>query len=460
MKVLFVTHDLSFADHIAIAHLSAIAKEMKHSAYFYPLDGVDGLSSQIDQVKPDVVAYSVNVIGFDRIIKAHKKAEENFNFISIMGGPQATFSPETFTESSMDAYCVGEGEYAFRDFLDRIEKGESFSDVENLITKKGSNPVRPLIANLDELPVSDRDVVISNSFLKDTAKKTFYATRGCPFSCTYCCNNFYHKLYKGKGPIVRRFSVERLIREIEDVKSKYRMDFIKFGDDLFAMKADDWLAEFSEKYASRVGIPFNCYLRLDTVNDQLLNLLKKAGCYSVHLSVDSTSKEVREKILKRRMQSERIVDNLKLIRSYGINTWVNYMLAVPESTLHDDLDTIRLSKKADVTYPAYSTTVPMKGTELYDYCVDKGIIDFCSHKGDMSDCYEKSTLSCFSEKEKRIRFNVYLLGALIAKLPQPLYFLAMKMIKIVPPNFLFKKVRDSYYRYNIQNKIFKIPRGL
>lgn len=457
MKVLFVIHQLDFADHIAISYLSAIAKEQNHSTYFCSLDS-HSLTSMVDKTKPDVVAYSVNIVGFSKIVKAHKEAKRIHNFISIMGGPHATFSPETFSESGMDAYCVGEGEYAFRDFLIKIEKQESFDNVENIITNNRINPVRPLINNLDELPVADRDLVLSNSFLRKTPKKTFYATRGCPFQCAYCCNNYYHKLYKGKGPIVRRFSVERLIREIESVRNNYRMDFIKFGDDLFAMRADEWLENFAEQYSTRVGIPFNCYLRLDTVNDNLLNLLKKAGCYSVHLSLDSTSKFIRDKILERSMHSENAEARLKKIRDYGINTWVNYMLAIPESTLRDDLETIYFSKRSKVTYPAYSTTVPMKGTKLYYYCLEHNYIDPERHKGDMTGCWDKSTLSCFSEKEKNIRYNIFLLGALISKLPFPLERIAIWLITLIPPNKLFKFIRQSFYNYNIANKIFKLPK--
>ena len=457
MKILFVIHQLDYADHIAIAYLSAIAKQLNHLTFFCNTDK-DDLDASIGKINPEIVAYSVNIFGYKKIIEANKNAKKHRNFISIMGGPHPTYSPETFPESGMDVYCVGEGEYAFKEFLLQVEKGESFDDVANLITENKANPVRPLIRNLDELPFSDRDLVLSNSFLKNTPKKTFYATRGCPFKCSYCSNNYYHELYKAKGPIVRRFSVERIIQEIEDVKSKYRMDFIKFGDDLFALKVDDWLEEFTDKYSKRIRIPFNCYLRLDRINDDLLKLLKKAGCFSVHLSLDSTSEYVREEILQRNMLDTDIIKNLRKIRSYGINTWVNYMLAVPNSTLRDDLNTIKISRKARVTYPSYSTTVPMKGTKLYNYCAKRRIIDPVTHVGDMTGCSEKSTLSCFTEIEKNIRYNIYLLGAVIAKLPFPLHLIGLLMIRIIPPNSFFKKIRSIFYSYYIENKIFLLPR--
>ena len=455
MKVLFVIAQLDYADHIAVPFLSAIAGELGWQSSLCVLDA-DDFPGTLEQLRPEVVAYSANVIGFEGIRSAHAAVRSRHRFTSILGGPQATFSPETFAGSGMDAYCVGEGEYAFRAFLERVGRGEPFDDIPNLITAKGANPVSPLIKDLDELPFPDRDITLSHSYLKETPKKTFYATRGCPYKCTYCCNNHYHELYRGKGQFVRRFSVERLITEIEYVKSAYRTDFVKFGDDCFALRADPWLEEFAEKYSRRIGIPFNCYLRLDTVDDTLLGLLSKAGCYSVHLSVDSTSKHVREKILKRNMRDIDIEATLENFHRHGINTWVNFMLAAPESSLEDDLATIAMSKKGKVTYPSYSTTVPMYGTELYDYCIEQDLLAPEGHRSDMTGCSDRSALKCFSDKEKDIRYNIYLLGALISKFPYPLDRIATGLLKLVPPNALFRKIRQSMFTYYIENKIFKL----
>jgi len=454
LEILLVTHDIGYTDNIAIAFLSAIAKQMNHETFYCSIDK-DDLSSKIIEIKPDVVGYSVNICGYERIIEEHKKVIKLHKFVSIMGGPFSTMSPDTFEESEMDAYCIGEGEYPFRDFLMRVEKEKSFDDVPNLITKKGNNPVRPLITNLDELPMPDRDLIFSNTFLGSTPKKTFFTSRGCPYGCSYCCNNHFNRIYKGKGPIVRRFSVERVINEIEDVKSKYRTDFVKFDDDCFALKADAWLEEFAEKYPKRIGIPFNCVIRLDVLDDAMLKLLKKAGCFSVHLSVDSTSEYIREHILHRKMKKD-IVEKLRLIRKYRINTYVNYMIAIPESTLQDDLNTISMSKKAKITYPAYTTTVPLEGTDLYDYCEEHG---FLNHNEDDKSpgFYDTSRLSCFSERDKKIRLNINYLGAIIAKLPFPFDKMMIQVIKIIPPNKYFKRLGDFFYKYYIENKIYKFP---
>lgn len=100
----------------------------------------------------------------------------------------------------------------------------------------------------------------------------------------------------------------------------------------------------------------------------------------------------------------------------------------------------------------------MKGTELYDYCVEKNYLDPLTHNYDMTGCYEKSTLSCFSEREKNIRYNIFLVGGIISKLPSPLYEIALNLIKVVPPNKFFKKLHYYFDKYYLTRKIFNFDK--
>tara|TARA_R100001530_G_scaffold1886_1_gene3231 strand:- start:10677 stop:12083 length:1407 start_codon:yes stop_codon:yes gene_type:complete len=468
MKILFVVPQLDYADQISVAYLSAVVKNLGHETEFFNArvnecrfeESFCILSLQL--ISPDIIAYTTTIQHFEEICYWNAMAKKNWDFISILGGAHATFAPETFKDSGMDYYCIGEGESAFEIFLKGAEAGLGVTKNNvvispNIICKGGYNHTNVkrlnLIQDLDSLPFPDRDLTLANSYLKDTPKKTFYTSRGCPYSCSYCANNHYNKMYRGQK-IVRRFSVDRIIEEIQYVKSKYRCDFIKFGDDLFALKADDWLYEFSVEYMDKINIPFNCYLRIDSVDDSLLTMLKMAGCHSVHLSIDSVNPDIRERILNRKSKSNiwQIGDKLELIHKYGIETWVNYMLAAPESTVGDDLHTMTISKISKVSYTSYSMTDPIKGTDLYDYCIDKGYIDK-SYSGDMSNCSTRSTLKCFTNKDKDVRYNIYLLGALCGKVP---YWILFCLIFYIKPNRFFEWIHKKYYEYNIEKVIFKL----
>ncbi len=454
MKILFVIKLIEYGDYISISYMSSMVKQKGHTVDICVLD-TDDIFKVMKKMNPDIIAYSANVLGYESMVEVNNILKKSHSYTSIMGGPRPTFCPELFSSSGMDAFCIGEGELPFVEFVDKVDKGESFDDVLNLITVNKINPLRDLIDNLDDLPMPDRALTIDHSFLKDSSKKSVFTSRGCMFSCAYCCNNYYKKLYKGKGKVLRRFSVGRIIDEIKMLKKNCNVDFVKIGDDLFALKADDWLREFSESYKKEIGLPFNCYLRLDTVDDELLSLLKDAGCYSVHLSVDSCSKHIREKILNRKWKNVDIVEKLKLIHSYGINTWVNFMLAAPDSTVEDDLESIRVARRSNLSHLNYSMTIPLKNTELFDHCVENGLIDE-DYDGGVEKVWGKSPLKCFSEREKDIRYNIFCLGPFAAKLPQPLSWIIMKMIKIFPSNKLFRKARDRYWEYTINRYIFKI----
>ncbi len=95
MKILFVIDEIGFADHISISYLSAIAKERGHLTYLCILKEHD-LSTMIMKINPEIVAYSVNIIGYKNIIKQHKLAKKKNNFISIMGGPSHILSRNIF----------------------------------------------------------------------------------------------------------------------------------------------------------------------------------------------------------------------------------------------------------------------------------------------------------------------------------------------------------------------------
>jgi radical SAM superfamily enzyme YgiQ (UPF0313 family) len=414
--------------------------------------------SKYSEISAEVVAYSANIVGYNNMVESNKKLKEKYSFFSIMGGPYPTLRPDSFNDSSMDVFCVGEGDLPFRDFLIKFEKGESFDDIPNLITKNRINPVRDLIENLDVLPMPDRSLTIENSFLKGTSKKSFFTSRGCPFSCSYCCNNYYNALYKGKGKVVRRFSVDYVIKEMKYVKDRYNMDFVRIGDDLFAWKADSWLEEFADKYRKEIGLPFACYLRLDTVDDNLLSLLKNAGCYSVILSVDSCSEYIREKILNRHWNKIDIESTIKLIHKYGIKTWVNFMLAAPESTVDNDIESLYLSRRCGVSCMSYTITMPMRGTDLFNHSLQKGYID-SNFDGYTTPDNADPPFKYLSEKEKRIVKNIFCLGPIVSKLPFPLFHLGLFVIKHSRPRKIFYKIQRWYTKYNRESVIFKIDKA-
>ncbi len=453
MKILFVVDKLGFIDPMGIACLSGVARERGHERFLCVLQQQD-ITERINKVKPDVVAYSFNSGEANSIFKIHNERVKPTGIFSIMGGAHPTFYPDSIKESEADAYCIGEGEAVFGEVLDALDCGTNFGDINGICTAEKTNPLHDLV-DLNTLPMPDRDLVLGSTPLGDFPRKTFFSSRGCPFHCTYCLNPTFKKMFTGKGSWVRRFSVDRVLSEIKYVKDNYRLEFVKFDDDLFAMKADSWLEEFADRFPEEIGLRFNCLLRLDYVTESLLKLLSKAGCHSIIVAIDSASPRVRAEILKRAMpkSNDELAESLRQIKKYGMNAYVNYITALPTATEDDELGTIKISREGQIAYANYSALVPFKGTEIEQYCRDRNLYDSNNIPKTMM---KPSCLKGFTPQQRRVSRNVLLLGAWAACLPKWLSVLVVCAIKYVPPNFFFVILYSLLRSWRMGTKMYPI----
>ena len=134
---------------------------------------------------------------------------------------------------------------------------------------------------------------------------------------------------------MNRYSVDRLLAELEDMVRRHPTQFIKFYDDVFTFRTDEWLMSFAEKYPKVIGLPFHCLTRADLVrrDPQIIDCLKKAGIKSISMSIESGNPFIREHILKRGMSEEDIRFAFDLCHRNKIHTFSNTILAVPAPVL-------------------------------------------------------------------------------------------------------------------------------
>ncbi|MEK6542999.1 MAG: radical SAM protein [Elusimicrobiota bacterium] len=383
MKILFVIKEEDPIDPMNIELLSALAKQRGHETFLNVLAHKD-LSETLGRVKPDVVAYSGKTGEHKTFFKVNRFIKESLNgrVFTVMGGPHPTFNHKgiqlfgenreevpaikggvgervsqrhvIIEESSLDALCIGEGDDAWPELLDAVNAKKSIDDIPNIITRSGRKkyPVpnfRERRTYLDDLPFYDREIVYDKTFLGYFPMRSFMSSRGCPFRCTYCFNYDWNKTYrtaKKLGKLHNRYSVDRLIAEVQDWrelearKGYAPTQFIKFYDDMFEFRASDWLIEFADKFPREVGLPFFCLIRCDIfahekqdgsvqVNDEVLHLLKKAGLKSISMSIEAGNNFIRENILVRDMTEKEIRAAFKLCRDNDIGTFANTILGIP-----------------------------------------------------------------------------------------------------------------------------------
>lgn len=435
------------------------------------------------------------------------KASYKDRVFTVMGGPHPTFNymrmqlygetlklpltfagpamPRVVEDTQMDALVVGEGDEAWPAMMRALAAGNGLDDIPNVVTRTNRRPdgsisLRDRNTALDDLPYLDREVVYLKTRLKTFGMRSLMASRGCPFPCTYCFNAKYNAMYKGKGKMLNRYSVDRLLAEIEDMVRRHPTQFIKFYDDVFVFRTDDWLIEFADKYPRTVGLPFHCLVRSDLVrrDPEIITYLKKAGIKSVSMSIESGNPFIREHIFKRGMDAEDIRFAFDLCHREKINTFSNTILAVPVpvipglsdpdfdrkvvtlcghlesyhqihlSALRQEVDFSRALSETDkrqvvehlaaiglrrrlldydiesidiniqnkVVFGEFPELHPYPGTPVSQYTIDVGAFD-----GDFEKLHQnyqtESPFTCFTPQEKLEQVNLSLLGLVLLIFP-------------------------------------------
>ncbi|MBF0503759.1 MAG: B12-binding domain-containing radical SAM protein [Candidatus Omnitrophica bacterium] len=419
MRVIFVTDLFSIIEPMGAMQLSAILKAHGHETDICALQE----GKTIDMIKtygPQVIACSFMTTEAERFRLFVEKARQLFPYtVIIAGGPHPTYYPQIVDTWALDAVVVGEGDMIIVPLLEGLIQRKSVRMLMNVHTKEFKNPQGDLVADLDSLPFADRELVAHKEPFNYIPMKTFFATRGCPYSCSYCFNSAFNLMHKGKGDILRRRSVENLVTELGRVKAQYRPDFMRFGDDTFVIKYDAWVEEFVEKYRSRIGVPFYCLINPNLVEEKLIKALKTAGCYSVMMGIESGDETIRRRVLERPVSDQSIKKAFKIFHELDIRVFSNTILALPETTLQDDLESLEFTLDCRPAYSGFTVFTPFAGTSLGDYVSQKGYMN-------LSDTMLKtipvsmqagSVLNTVTDRERQIHRNILILAPIANLFP-------------------------------------------
>ena len=318
MKVLFYYRG---SEHIGVESIMAYLKSKGHlvELIYEPALGDNGyidipslnkffyndklVIDKAVRFQPDLIAFSA----ITNLYMAIKKLARQFKKVLpdvpiICGGIHPTSLPdETIKQDCFDMICLGEGEGAMEDLLQRMREKRPYTDVKNLWVKDATgyvhkNDKRPVIRPLESLPRPDKSLFAKYGAL--TSRIMIMTTRGCPFACTFCVNSFRNAAYSGEV-YLRQRTVPNIIEDLIDIKKTYKPKKFRFEDDVFAFN-QKWLDEFKVEYRKHINLPFHCYVTPSTAKDEVLKGLKDAGCESVSMGVQSGSEKIRTMMLHRK----------------------------------------------------------------------------------------------------------------------------------------------------------------
>jgi len=389
MRVLFIYPDLSSTiTHYTgtlsygVASLAAVLREEGHEVGLLHLIASpreEEFRARVRAARPELVAFSSNSHYARRLRSWTTWAREASGAPVVVGGVHATLAPEEVSAlPDVDFTCVGEGEQALAELCRTLESGADPAGIRNLWVRGGvsvvRNAPRPQVQDLDALPDPDFSV-FDFGRLYDVRKGIFMylMSRGCPHSCTYCCQHALRSAAPHSGRSWRFLSPRRAVEQLATLLARHlpEVRLVSFIDAIFFPERA-WLEEFAPLYRRRIGLPFACNMRADRLDRESAALLRDLGCRCVRLGVESGDERITSQVLKRGLEAADLRRAFALLREHGMARWSYNMVGLPTETLRSALKTVVLNAELDPEFAITFIFYPYPGTALRALCAASG----------------------------------------------------------------------------------------
>jgi radical SAM superfamily enzyme YgiQ (UPF0313 family) len=367
--------------YFGIMSLSAMLKKGGHHTELVLERVVSKAVDEILRLDPDVVMFSTLTATGDfewslEVAKGIKQA--NRNILTAFGGLHPTLFPEeTMANAAVDIICRGEGEIPALELCNRLDRGEDYSRTPSLWVKSPEgivkNPLGMLGEDLDLLPFPDRDLYQKYGYFNNLNSIDVMAGRGCLFNCSFCMNGFLRELHRGKGKYIRKFSPEYVVRELEEVKKKFKPRSLTFVDELFTTHKE-WVREFSQVYKSRIGLPFTCSVTANTIDDESAAWLADAGAHTISMGLETGNEELRRGLLNKPLTDTQLEKAAYTLHRHGIKVLTSNVVGWPGETVDNAFQTIEFNQKIKTDFVYFTIFQPYPELPLTKKMQAEGVL--------------------------------------------------------------------------------------
>ncbi|MFC1904259.1 B12-binding domain-containing radical SAM protein [Chloroflexota bacterium] len=340
-----------------------------------------------DQIDEIIRSYGPDIVGVNNLFtkqreNAHKIYElakrADSSIITIAGGAHPTVMPElVLADKNVDYVVLGEGDDTILDLVNVIEGKSDISSLDGVgYTENGLIRVIPktkFITDLDRLPFPARHLLNMEKYFglkasHGTRKKERFSpivtSRGCPAKCTFCSA---HRVW---GRKFRQRSPENVIEEMKHLKEKYGIEEIMFEDDNVTLNVGRAEKLFDLMIEEKLNFVWDTPngVAAFALNEKLLDKIKKSGCYSLNLALESGNQYVLDNIIKKPVKLERAKQLVRYAQHIGLGVKIYLIMGMPGETKEQIWDSFLLAKVLGIFTPFISIATPYPGSELYEVC--------------------------------------------------------------------------------------------
>jgi len=378
MRIAFI--QFLYYEYLGVMYLSASLKKGGHSTEVFICPEVRKADRFVDEVvahRPEVIAFSVMSGNEEIALSMARRIKSQITAYSIFGGPHPTVVPEIIKEDGVDCVCRGESEQSLTAIADVLAAGGvpekvpgAWFKIEGRVVRNAMGP----IIDLDALPHPDRTLYRSKYPALRNRRAGFITGRGCPYQCSFCASPSVARIYAGRGPFVRRRTVQDVLQEIRETVDGYDIRTLYFEDDTFIMNRK-WVLEFCDAYRREIGLPFSCHIRADIATEELIAALAAANCRTVSFGVETGNELKRRHLLQKEVTDQQISTCATLLKKYGVRFRTLNILGLPGETLEDSFQTVALNARIKADLPWCSIYQPLPGTEMWEECKNRNLFE-------------------------------------------------------------------------------------
>ncbi len=317
---------------------------------------------------PDVVGLSVLTPEVGSALKFSDLAKETRkDRVIVWGGHHSTFLPgDVLGYGPVDIVARGEGEETVLELAEALETARTpWSDILGISYRNGGdvrhNADRDLVRDLDALPFPAHHLSLFPEAYKRMDRIGIMTNRGCPFRCGYCSSPAFTRR------TVRFRSFTNIVDEIRHVTSYYDKNVVSFLDDNFTINRKNVTELCEHLIRTNVKVSWDTMTRADILTEDVVTLLKKAGCCGVSIGIESGSERIL-RMIRKGVQLDKVVGAYDLLNRYDIPSGANFIIGFPEETREDIEQTFSVMKKIRAVNINFNIFEPIPGSPLLEDC--------------------------------------------------------------------------------------------
>jgi len=364
---------------ISLTQTAALLRQRGHEVRVNDcsVEGIDRekLKQILADFSPDLLVMNSTTpsLNFDLTIPPLAKQVLPDLKVAAFGIHVGTLPEESFARTeALDFIVRGEPEATICGLADALTNGDDFAAIGGLSFRRNGSiqhgPERNFIPNLDELPYPAWDLInLDNYRLPFTGRRFLMVTtaRGCPYDCIYCVAQSYY------GRKIRARQPTKIVDELEFLRDHYGVqDFFFWSESFTMIKAA--IKELCREIIRRgLKIRWVCNSRVDNVDRELLELMKKAGCWMISYGVESGVQAILDGI-KKDITIEQIRQAIKMTRKVGFQIAGHFVLGLPGETPQTLRQTYQFACSLDLDYAQFYCASPWPGSEFYRLAKQEG----------------------------------------------------------------------------------------